>query len=106
MSYKIDLGESISLSQESGTVKEVLQNIRLILSTPKGTVPLYREFGLSQDFLDKPLPVAQSLLAVAVHDAVETFEPRAQILNVSARADPANPGRLLPVVEVEISGVE
>ncbi len=106
MSYKIDLGESISLSQESGTIKEILQNIRLILSTPKGSVPLYREFGLPQNFLDKPLPVAQNLLAVAVQDAIETFEPRAQILDISTRVDPANPGRLLPVVEVEISGVE
>lgn len=106
MSYIIDLGETVSLSQESDTVREVLQNIRLILSTPKGSVPLYREFGLSQTFIDKPLPVARNLLAVAVQDAIETFEPRAQFLDVTVRADPAHPGRLVPIVEVEICGLE
>lgn len=36
---------TISLGEQD-TVTSVLQNIAVILSTPKGTVPCYREFGI------------------------------------------------------------
>ena len=43
---------------EQETVSSVLQNIAVILSTPKGTVPQYRDFGLDNSFVDKPRPGA------------------------------------------------
>ncbi len=44
--------------------EEILQNVRFLLSTPKFTVPLDRDFGLAQRFIDKPLPVAISIHAL------------------------------------------
>ena len=41
---------------ETNTVASVLQNIAVILATPKGTVPMYRDFGIEMDYLDLPLP--------------------------------------------------
>ena len=50
---------AISLGEQD-TVASVLQNIAVILSTPKGTVPGYREFGIDiSDILDRPENVAQ-----------------------------------------------
>ena len=43
---------------ETNTVASVLQNIAVILATPKGTVPMYRDFGIEMDYLDLPLPEA------------------------------------------------
>jgi phage baseplate assembly protein W len=82
--------------------EEVLQNISMILSTPQYTVPLDRRFGLSPRFLDKPLAVAQALIVSEVLDAVERYEPRAEILNVSFEESELA-GRLLPAVEVKIN---
>ena len=87
---------------ETDTVNSVLQNIAVILSTRKGSVPLYREFGLDNSFLDKPMPVAKVLMVAPVREAVETWEPRATVLNVSFKEDVSNPGTLIPTVEVEI----
>ena len=42
-----DLGHLRFNEQE--TVSSVLQNIAVILSTPKGTVPQYRDFGLRSE---------------------------------------------------------
>ena len=70
MSYQVsatDL-ENIRLN-ELETVNAVLQNIALILATPK---------------------------------AIETWEPRAAVRNVSFAQDPLEPGKLIPAVEVEI----
>ena len=52
---------AISLGEQD-TVASVLQNIAVILSTPKGTVPGYREFGI--DISDRITP-AQAGKSVA-----------------------------------------
>lgn len=103
MSFQVrasDLG-NIRLN-EPDTVNSVLQNIALILATPKGSVPFYRDFGISNEFLDKPGPVAKVMMISEVREAVESWEPRAAVNNVSFAEDPLEPGRLIPTVEVEI----
>ena len=78
MSFQVsatDLGR-IRLN-EPETVNAVLQNIALVLATPKGSVPMYRDFGLPQDFLDKPIPVAKARMIASVREAVEECPPGA-----------------------------
>ncbi len=87
---------------ESDAVLSVLQNIAAILSTPKGSVPLYRDFGLDWKYLDKPSNVIRVLMVSEVREAVERWEPRATVREVSFADDPARPGVLIPTVEVEI----
>lgn len=93
--------EKINLAPET-TVEEVLQNVSIIISTPKFSVPLDRGLGLSQRFLDKPIQVAQSILISEVMDAIEEYEPRAEIENVTFELG-ERPGLLIPVVEVNIT---
>ena len=80
--------------------EEVLQNVAIIVSTPKFSVPLDRGLGLAQRFIDKPIQVAQSILISEVLDAVE-YEPRAEVTNVTFEAG-ETPGLLVPVLEVNI----
>ena len=97
MSYKVtasDIG-AVQLN-ETDTVRSVLQNIAIILSTRQGTCPLYRGFGLPQKFVDKPLPVAMPMMYSEVN------ESRAEVVNVTFAADRNAPGRLIPTVEVNI----
>ena len=89
---------------ERETVASVLQNMAIILKTPKGSVPMYREFGLSQSFLDRPMPVARNMLKVAVREAIERWEPRAEVVDVTFTGNASNPGELNPIVEVKIIG--
>ena len=103
MSYKVssaDLNQIVLSEQDS--VKSVLQNVAVILATRKGTVPLHRDFGLSQKFLDRPINVAQSLLYSEIKEAVEEFEPRAEVLNVTFAMSKESPSVLIPTVEVKI----
>lgn len=93
--------EAINLAPES-TAEEVLQNVSIIISTPKFSVPLERGLGLAQRFLDKPIPVAQSILISEVMDAIEEYEPRAAVENVTFELGD-RPGLLIPVVEVSIT---
>ena len=87
---------------ETDTVTSVLKNIETILLTPKGSVPMYREFGLSQEFLDRPMPAAKAMLRVALKEAIERWEPRAEFVDVTFAENASNPGELNPTVEVKI----
>ena len=103
MSYTISATDLGKLRfNETETISSVLQNIAIILSTPKGTVPLYRDFGLDWRHLDKPMPVAKVLMIAEVREAIERWEPRATVQKISFDIDPAQPGVLLPKVEVDI----
>ena len=66
-------------------------------------VPLERGLGLAQRFLDKPIPAAQSILISEVLEAIEEFEPRAEVENVTFELGD-RPGTLIPIVEVKIIG--
>lgn len=104
MAYMVTAFELTNINMTPETVvEEVLQNIAMILSTPKFTVPLDRNFGLMEAFVDKPLPVAESLIVGDVMDAIEEYEPRAEVVNVTFLHDPEH-GRIVPRVEVNING--
>jgi len=66
----------------SSVVEEVLQNVYMIISTVKGTVPLDRNFGITSRNIDRPFPAATALLQTALYEAVEEYEPRADIENI------------------------
>ncbi|MEA5057780.1 MAG: hypothetical protein VB047_09525 [Anaerotignum propionicum] len=102
MAYIIKAYEpgNIKLAPES-TEEEVLQNIAMIISTPQFSVPLDRGFGLAQRFIDKPIQTAQAILVSEVLDAVERYEPRAKVINVTFQQGKM-PGTLIPIVEVNI----
>ena len=103
MSYKVTAGNIRPLSlNETDTVTSVLQNIAIILQTRQGTVPHYRNFGLPMEFIDKPLPVAKPMAYLEVKEAIERWEPRATVIDISFAEDSNVPGKLIPTVEVEI----
>lgn len=89
---------------ESDEVKEVLRNVAVILATPKGSVPTYRDFGLDNSFLDKPINIAKTMAVAPVREAIEQWEPRAVFRRVSVSGDESDPGKLTFTVEVEING--
>lgn len=103
MSYTIRAdGLNKIILNQTDTVSSVLQNVAIILGTQKGSVPLYREFGLPQDSIDRPIPVAKVILLSQIKEAVEEFEPRAEVVSVTFEQDKHSPGVLIPIVEVNI----
>lgn len=102
MSYLVSQEmKNINLN-ETDEVAGILRNIATILGTTKGSVPLYRDFGIPNTAVDRPIQIAKTLLYAPVKEAVEFYEPRAEVKNVTFRVDPNDPGRLIPTVEINI----
>lgn len=103
MRYTIRYGDAEKISLiENDTAKSVVQNIYLILGTRVGTVPMYREFGIPQSFVDKPPAVAETIMTAEIYDAIEKFEPRAELIDVQTEYD--DTGKMTVVLEVDING--
>ena len=85
--------------------EEVAQNVAVILATPKGSVPLDRDFGLDFNMVDTPQPRAKALLAVEIVRQVNRYEPRANVLAVDWKETEteAMDGRLIPLVKIEVA---
>lgn len=83
---------------------EILQCVRCILATYKGSVPLDREFGIDHTLVDKPLHVARAKLASEIIPALKEYEPRVELTNISWEAD--EDGILSPNVQVKIVETE
>lgn len=86
MNYLITLEGKIDFAPETETL-EILQNIRTILATVIGSVPLDRNLGISLELLDKPLPVARLMMKQAIIEAIEDGEPRAKLQKVDFEQD-------------------
>lgn len=83
-------------------VTEVLQNVSIIISTPKFSVPLDRGLGTNQEYIDMASNVAQPKIILEIVDAIEEYEPRAEVKEVDFKVDEAKKGKLTPVVKVVI----
>lgn len=105
MNYLVTLDSSIDFAPQSEVV-EVLQNVRTILTTRLGTVPLDRAFGLSLNSVDMPINVAKALMNAEIIEAIERHEPRAQVQSVDfeVSADDMAQGILKPKVIITMRG--
>ena len=91
---------------ESEEVRNILQNIRMILRTPRGSVPMYRDFGLDWSFLDRPTSQAQIMVIPLVREAVELWEPRVTVKSVTlSKVDTNGAAKIDVEVEFSANGV-
>lgn len=62
--------------------EEIEQNVKCIVDTVAGTVPLDRAFGLDVP-QDVPAPFLESQLSIRVIEAVQEYEPRVEVAGVT-----------------------
>lgn len=91
---------SINFAPQS-VIEEIVQNIRTIITTSKGSVPLYRNFGINGDFVDKPVNIARNMIVKEVKENIEKYEPRANFQSINWNGI-AVEGVLYPTVKVVI----
>lgn len=98
----IDQNEDYSANfRETDEISSIKQNVALILNTKKGTIPMYREFGLPMEFIDKPMNVAETIATLEISEALETFEPRASLKDLQFKQ--SKDGRMSIQLEVTVN---
>lgn len=82
--------------------REIIQNVKTILATVKGSVPLDRGFGIKGEYVDQPLPVARALFAAEIVEEVEKQEPRVKVTQVTWAEEDALDGKMNPIVWIKV----
>ena len=102
MTYEISGGEMTPLNLAPATLaEEVLQNVRMIISTVKYSVPMDREFGIDGAVVDRPINIAKAHLSNEIFNAVRRYEPRAVIESIAFDGDES--GKLTPRIKIQIN---
>lgn len=90
---------------EPTTIEEILQNIKMILTTHTFSCPMNRSFAWNHDELDGPINIVKARMTANIAEAIQNYEPRVELINVSFEVDDLN-GKLKPIVRVRINGTE
>ena len=102
MTYEISGGETPPLNLAPATLaEEVVQNVRMIISTVKYSVPMDREFGIEGAILNRPVNVAKAHLTNEMFRAVRRYEPRAEITDINFDGDES--GQLTPRIKIRVN---
>jgi len=82
--------------------EEIQQNVRFILGTPAGTVPLARSIGIDGNVVDAPVSKARAMLMTAVYRGIKRNEPRARVAEIYIDQVDVNTGGIRPRVKISI----
>ena len=89
----------ISADDESTTfLNFAKESLEVLISTPEGTAPLDRNFGLDQSFLSLPPEIAKSLFAQELIAKAEIYIPEISVTEIDSKVD--SEGNLQPVITV------
>ena len=64
-------------------IDDIRKNIQTLLGTAEGTVPGDRHFGIRQDFVGMPTPIAQNEIALEIIEKIDEYEPRVAVEDVT-----------------------
>lgn len=81
---------------EESEAEDIRRCLITLYSVREGEQPLDREFGLKQEFLDQPVPIAKNMLALEVIEKTQRYEKRVKVEKVEYEA--SEEGQLIPII--------
>jgi phage baseplate assembly protein W len=77
-----------------------IQQLYILISTIQGECPLYRDFGVSHDYLHMPINMAKTAYTLAITEAFRKYAPDVTLENIRFETTRGMEGILSPVLEV------
>ena len=87
----------IRFDYDSPEREDIMRCLETLYATAAGSQPLDRDFGISWDFIDSPLPVAQQEYSFEVIRKTRMYEKRVKVKEVKFEFD-GEGGEMRPVV--------
>jgi uncharacterized protein len=82
---------------------EILQNVRTILMTPKGSQQMDRNFGMDMSYIDRPMNLVINQLISAAMVALSEYESRVQLEDIAFDTTNSMDGGLIATVKINVS---
>lgn len=98
----IQLNQAI-IESESHINKEIIRCLNCLYSTIAGTCALDRDFGISIECIDQPLPIAKNLYALDVTEKTKKYENRVNVIEVTFEVKEE---KMIPHIKIELNEEE
>lgn len=97
-------GDPTAIAIGATGVREILQNVRMVLTTLQDSVFLDRSFARTGEAVDRPEPKAMAAEIADLYRTIRKKEPRVEVTDIRfvQTEDQAQNGRLVPQVRVRI----
>jgi len=92
---------SIQIVSSSKIPQVIIDGLKMLWTTPVGTVALDRDFGINMSFVDMPIPKSKQMFTVEVYAKTKKYEPRISIKKISFTVGPLE-GKLIPIIEIGV----
>ena len=89
----------LSLAPETATDAKA-QELYILICTIQGECPLYRDFGVANDYLHMPINAAQTAFTLAITEALRKYMPDVELNSIRFVASDGMRGFLNPILEV------
>lgn len=96
----IDIG-NVTIDLNNVDIQGLSESLKILFSTPVGSVVLDRDFGIDWSVMDMPLQKAKAFLTIEYIEKVKRYEPRVKVIQVSFEISSIE-GILKPKVVVEL----
>jgi phage baseplate assembly protein W len=83
-------------------LNSILQNVRTIITTWRGSVFLDRQFGFNTRIIDMPINLMYPNLIVDLTEQINKYEPRAEVVGINFQESDAVQGQMIPLVRIRI----
>lgn len=98
----VDMAKKVGVKVGATGLAQLEQEIRTVLATRKGSVPLDRDFGIAWDFVDLPITEAMPYMVAEIGVQLEKYVPRIRVRDIEFSSNEPVEGNLVPKVTVEI----
>lgn len=103
MIYEMNLRDPAAVNfSPANRGEEIIQNVRTVLTTYRGTVPYDRSFGVDSSYVDDPIELQKARISAEIIELVITREPRASVTQIDFDEDRLS-GKLWPKLRIEIN---
>ena len=97
----IDTTKKMDLSLAPATETDAkVQELYILICTIHGECPLYRDFGVANDYLHMPINAAQTAFTLAITEALRKYMPDVELNSIRFVASDGMRGFLNPILEV------
>jgi phage baseplate assembly protein W len=90
-------------SADSNSDMEILQCVAQLFATVPGDVVLDRAIGVDQSYIDKPINMAVPIVLQQFPAALQAYEPRAKLVNITYDKDQSKPADGQSVIHFELA---